>query len=106
MDTSFTWIKRITEIGLTLMPSKVAKERIDALMEGSVVHTEKVADLIDECAAAAEIFVEKNDDRVSAADKELISTLLGKTDGKEVVTTVEPDELASWVTDLKQSVQG
>lgn len=106
MDTSFTWVKRVTEIGLTLMMPEAARERLDAVMEGSVVNADKVADLIDECTAAAVLFVEKNDDRVSAADADLIESFLGKTDGKATVAAVDPGELAAWVADLKQSVQG
>ena len=105
METSFTWVKRITEIGLTLMTPQAAKEKLDAVMEGSIIHVDRLTDLIDECATAAAVFVEKNDTRVSTTDAELITSLLGKIDGKDVVNNINPEELADWVKDLTATVK-
>ena len=104
MNTSFTWIKRVTEIGLTLMTPKAAKERVAAIYDGSTINAAALTDLITECAESAGVFVEKNDGRIAKADAELITSLLGKIDAKEAVASADPDELAAWVEDIKRTV--
>ena len=99
-NVSFTWIKRVTEIGLTLMTPKAAKEQTASIMDGDTINTPKLIDLITKCAETAGTFVEKNDGRISRADAKLIQSLLGKIDAKDAVASADPDELAAWVKDL------
>ena len=101
---SFTWVKRVTEIGLTLMTPKAAKERMEGILDGDTINTPKLIALINECVAVSGIYVEKHDDRIKASDAELIQSLLGRTDAERVLQGVNPDELAAWVKDLVAAV--
>lgn len=100
---SFTWVKRVTEIGLTLMTTKARKERMSAIFNGSTIDGLTLTALINECVATAGVFVEKNDSKVSSSDAELIQTLLGKIDAEKMIRSVDPDELVEWVKDLMVS---
>ena len=104
-NVSFTWVKRVTEIGLALIGSKEAKERAVSIMDGDTINTPKLIDLITECAETAGTFVEKNDGKINRADAELIQSLLGKIDAKDAVASVGSDELAAWVKDLVLTVE-
>ena len=101
---SFTWVKRVTEIGLTLMTPRAAKERMEGILNDDTIDTPKLIALINECVAVSEIYVEKHDDRVKASDAELIQSLLGRTDAERVLQGVNPDELAAWVKDLVATI--
>lgn len=101
---SFTWVKRVTEIGLTLMTPKAEKERVNSLIDGDTINAAALTDLITECAESGAVFVEKNDGRISTSDAELIKSLLGKIDAKDAVASADPDELAAWVRDMVSTV--
>ena len=103
ISTSFTWVKRVTEIGFMLMSQKARAERMEGVVNGSTINAGALANLINECTASAGAFVEKNDDRVKSEDAELINSLLGRIDAEKVVSSVDPDELTEWVLDLKRS---
>ena len=98
-----TWTKRITEIGLLMLTEEARRERIAALMDGHNIDGSKVASLIDECAAAAGLYLEQNQGKVSAEDAELIKSHLKHINGKSAVAAMESNELAAWVLDLKES---
>ena len=104
-NVSFIWVKRVTEIGLTMMRQKTVKERMDSIMQENNINVPELTNLITECAAAAEAYVKKHGDRVNASDAELINSLLGKIDAEATVKSADPDELAEWVMDLVKSVE-
>ena len=102
---STTWTRRMTEIGLTLMTPKARRERVASLLNDGHIDCERVAALIDECVSAAKLYVDKNEDKGTAADVELIKSYLSKTVGKDAVAEFDDNELAEWVMDLKRTVE-
>ncbi|MBQ3842390.1 MAG: hypothetical protein II820_06845 [Ruminiclostridium sp.] len=68
---SFKWVKQVTEIGLTFMREKVREERINNIFDGADIDCDALVALIDECAAAAGVYLDSHDDRVSNADAEV-----------------------------------
>ena len=103
-DVSITWVKQITEIGLTFMTPKARLSRLATIIsegeETSEINCKALADLIDECAAAAGAYLEKHGNQIKAEDAELITSLLGRIDGKKAVETADPVELTEWVKDI------
>lgn len=99
------WTKRITEIGLLMLTEEERRKRIAALMDGHTIDGSKVANLINESAAAAALYLEQKRGKLSAVDAELIKSQLRHIDGKAAVAAMDPDALASWILDLNESVQ-
>ena len=103
---TFTWAKRITEIGLSFMEEDERKEKVSALLTTAdgktILNGKAVSELIDLCVSKAREYLDKN--QISTTDADLIREQLSKIHGAEVVAQITPDELAEWVIDLKASV--
>ena len=103
---TFTWAKRITEIGLSFMEEDERKEKVSALLTTAdgktILNSKAVSELIDLCASKAGEYLDKH--KISTTDADLIREQLGNIDGATVVAQTNPNELAEWLIDLKASV--
>lgn len=100
--TSLTWIKRITGIGLSFMSPDVQKERMNRVFDGEKINGPALAQLIDECKNAAGAFLETGS--IGEEQKNMITEVLKKTDGKQIVANMADDTDAAWLLELKEKV--
>ena len=87
-----------------MLTEEARRERIVALMDGHTIDGSRVASLIDECAAAAAIYLEQNKSMLPAEEAELIRTHLKRINGKTTVAAMDPDDLIAWIMGLRQSL--
>ena len=104
--TSLTWIKRITGIGLSLMPPDVQMERMNVIVsiEDGMINGPALAALIEECKSAAAAFLNVHNGSVSDEQKSVIREMLGEIDGKQIVANMTDDTDAAWLLELKERV--
>ena len=101
---TFTWAKRVTEIGLAMMSEEARSDRISLIARNSAIDGSAVASLIDECAAAAGVFLDSNQEKITPSEAEVIREQLKTINGTSAVANVDPDELVSWVTEMQSAV--
>lgn len=75
----------------------------DALMTDNVIHPDKVAELIDASKEIINGLTFRETKAVTEEEKNNIHWLLKRINGKDVVRKMKPDELADWVTDLREN---
>ena len=97
------WEKVVVETGLLMMRPNVRRERVDALMDGDVLHGEKMAALIDECKASLLAFIAKHEDKKPDVDIDTTRAMLEKVDGATVVAS-SADDLEDWVIALRKLI--
>ena len=101
---SLTWVKRITGIGLSFMSPDAQKERMNRVFDGDKINGPALAQLIDECKASAGAFLETGS--ISEEQKNMITEILTKTDGKQIVANMAEETDAAWLLELKARVFG
>ena len=100
--TSLTWIKRITGIGLSLMNPDAQRERVSRVFDGNTINGPALAQLIDECKAAAGAFLEKNS--TNDEQKNMITEILRQTDGKQIAANIADETDIDWLLELRERV--
>lgn len=106
MAASFEFVKQVTEIGLTFMTPKARRDRLEEVIRTTDENEETIdcsilANLINECRAAAGTYLEQNEERISTDEADTIRSMLKLVDGKKAVETADPKALAEWVRELK-----
>jgi hypothetical protein len=96
-------VKVITRMGLLFMDPKERKERLDALIDGNAIHCDKVGELIDACKEKCYELTQNGSQAVSEAEKIKIRWMLTRIDGLKEARSMDPDELAEWVFDLRKN---
>lgn len=82
-------------------------------MDGTKIHGDRVAALINECRDACYLLTEKEQSNDQTAKNSLhrpvseqeminIRWMLTRMDGKQIVQNMKPEELVEWVLDLRE----
>ena len=101
------WIKRMTWMGLSLMSKEAQQERMSRVfVSGNEISGPALAELIDECKAAAGAFLLKQKDSgsISTEQKSTIRKMLELTDGKNEVAAIGLTEEIDWLIELRDKV--
>lgn len=102
------WIECITSIGLFLMPTEVRRERMSRVFTGDTeISGPALAELIDECKAAAGAFLvkQKNSGAISPEQINTIPEMLELTEGKTEVAAIGLTEDIDWLIELRDKVE-
>ena len=101
------WIECITSIGLFLMPTEVRRERMNRVfVNGDEISGPALAELINDCKAAAGAFLTKQKDSgaISPEQRNTIREMLELTDGKNEVAAIGLTEDIDWMIELRDKV--
>ena len=101
------WIKQVTLTGLSFMTREAQQERMNRVfVNGDEISGPALAELINECKAAASAFlVKQNSSRVITKEqKSTIRKMLELTDGKNEVAAIGLTEDIDWLIELRDKV--
>ena len=117
MRCTFTWVRKVTEIGIDRMSGEEQRAWIDRVMPDSEVDFSALAEFIEVCRNKALGFaLEYKDWFNMKADRELLETgrresvtgdemlkLVEKISGVDTIKSAEHNELVAWVNTLRRN---
>ena len=96
-------VKLITRFGLMLMEPEERQDWINSLVTGKVIDCKAVGELIDTCKKKCYELTQAGSDAVSEQEKIQIRWMLTKVNGLQETRSMDPEELAEWVVDLREN---
>ncbi len=101
------WIKQVTLTGLSFMTREAQQERMSRVFVSRYeISGSALAELIDECKAAAGAFLTKQKDSgaISPEQRNTIRKMLELTDGKNEVAAIGLTEDIDWLIEMRDKV--